>query len=121
MSVSAFVDTLRCHHRTAIAATGDRESGCALLNDHLGGDVQRSLHERGLDEGAGACCLTEGECNESGEAGMQAAERVTRCPRHGGRAIDEAGDCGKTAELLHRLREATPLTPRTVEPEGRHS
>ena len=52
---------------------------------------------------------------------VQAGERIAGAARDDRRPVGEAGEPRHAGDLLHRLREADAVAPRTVEAEGGHA
>ena len=115
------VEILRCGGGTAVALALQQVSVGRVLDDLLGGDVERRVDHRGLDSdalpGAAPVCQRQHQRVEAMHAGVRVADRI----RFHRILVGMAGQPGDPGCVLDDIGERRLVPPRAVEPEAGHA
>ena len=112
LDVRGAVDALRDTGRAAVPPALEQPAVRRVLDDQLGGEVERRAHHRALEEHAAAGAITVRQREQQGDGGVRAAHRVGD-PRGGlGPAVGEPAHPGDAGLGLDGRRVGQSLAPR---------
>ena len=115
------VKVLRCRGRAAVPLALQQVAVRRVLDDLLGGDVERGVDHRGLDPDAIARAppMRQGQHQrvEAVHTGVRVADRI----RFHRILVGMAGQPGDAGGVLDHVRERRFVPPRAVEPEAGHA